>query len=250
MSWRASKLFVDSAHSIGLSYSTTAPNLTHFDAFLATMRRIGGRGLRIHERRDSRLQALSGFTGRGSIASNSSMVEDEERSSAEEVVEMVEYDGELSSLERSVFVDDIVLSVSIDSAWTRAGMMASLPMSTGDDFRIDFDCLPPFSQRSMSGIRFMVGLSETGIMMLMGGCDSLVEGRAARRKKPVDNDANKLNGRWETKEVRHVRRDLITLVNFIILAEGSACEGVFASWRDIVEGMMGYLRVVICQNRW
>lgn len=251
MSWRVgSKIFADSdsARSIGLSYSTTAPNLTHFDALLATMRRIVGRGLRIHDRRDSRLQALSGFIGRGSIASNSSKVEDPERSEAEEVVEMLDCDGELSILERSEFVDDIVLSVSIDSAWTRAGMMACLPMSTVDDFRIDFDCLLLFSNRSMSGTRFVEGLSETGMMMLMGGCDALMEEWAARRKKPVDNDANKSNGRCETREVKHVRRDLITLVSFIILAEGSACEGVFASWRDIVEGMMGDLRVMICQT--
>lgn len=153
MSWRAS-FFTGSASSIGFSYSNTAPNLTHFDAFLATMRRIGGRGLRIHERRLSRLQLLVGMIGGGSIASNpSSIVEDRERSAAEEVVEMVESDEELSNLERSVFVDDIVLSVSIESACTRAGMMAKLLLPTGDGFKIDLDCL--FSKTGMSGVRFM-----------------------------------------------------------------------------------------------
>lgn len=40
-------------------------------------------------------------------------------------------------------------------------------------------------------------------------------------------------------KVRDVRRDLTALASFTMLVEESACEGVFASVRDILEGMTG-----------
>lgn len=149
------------------------------------MRRMAGRGLRIHERKLSRLHVLLGLIGRGSISSNSSStVEDEDRLAAEDVVEMDESDDELSSLERSVFVDDIVLSVSVDWAWTRMGMLASSSLSTGDSFKIDFDCLSIFSKIRMSGTGLAWDLSETRLIVVMGLWEFLREW-AARLRKPV-----------------------------------------------------------------